>query len=361
MTQRSVHLVGTYPAETTLDAMSSLVRALGARLKTLPDGEVGERGNWLVCIIDGLREHPDFELVKDGDWRDYEHIPRFRIRPRHRVTPATLNLGYAENARTSYAEFAKLKEQNLELRHTDFQVGIASDLDLAFFTFGPLGGFTKRSLFRNAIAGDLERVAPRIRDDIVFQIEIPVELVLTATLPAPIDAMLARILAKGVAKTVSRAPKGARFGMHLCLGDLGHKALKQPASARPMVVLANALARHWPADRRLEYLHVPLAFGDVPPVLHDGFYRPLERLEIPPETRFIAGFVHEEQSLEQQHQVLGMVERYARRTVDVASACGLGRRTAGTRPRRGGQGCRTVRDVIANQRLPDARGPHGLV
>ncbi len=327
MTERFVHMVGTYPAETTQKAMSIMAAAAGDRLRTLPDGEVGDRNNWLICIIDGLRTHPDFELVRDADWRDYKHVPKLRIKSGHRVDPTSIHLGYEVHARKSYAEFNRLREANPQLSDTAFQVGIASDFDLAFFTFGPLGGFTKRDLFRQALVGEVQRIASMAGDDVVFQIELPVELVLVATMPGPLASLLAGVLAKGTAKTVAATPNGTRFGIHLCVGDLGNKPLKQPSTAKPLVTLTNALLRHWPATHKLDFVHLPLAFGDVPPVTEGGFYAPLEGLDLPAGMRLIAGLAHEEQDLEHQQEVLRMVEQRTGGTVDVGSACGLGRRT----------------------------------
>lgn len=45
---------------------------LGPYLRTLPDGETGERRNWIISIVEGLRAHPDLELRKPGDWSDYD-------------------------------------------------------------------------------------------------------------------------------------------------------------------------------------------------------------------------------------------------------------------------------------------------
>ena len=57
--------------------------------------------------------------------------------------------------------------------------------------------------------------------------------------------------------------------MHLCLGDLGHHALKQLKDASPLVVLANAIARRWPEGRSLDYVHLLMSGGDIPPTTVD--------------------------------------------------------------------------------------------
>ncbi|MCW2901396.1 MAG: hypothetical protein JWO67_3661 [Streptosporangiaceae bacterium] len=106
------------------------------------------------------------------------------------------------------------------------------------------------------------------------------------------------------------------------------KALTRLGDTGPIVALTQALVRAWPAGRDLEYVHLPLAAGERPPVLDPGFYRPLGGLRALPESlRLIAGLVHEEQDLAEQVLVLRTVEQCLGRTVGVSPACGLGRRT----------------------------------
>src|SRR3546814_786973 len=77
---RFAHLVGSIPASDGAAAMKLAKDELGSHLRWLPDGETGDRQDWVASIIDGLRTHPDLELSKEGDWSDYDSTPRFRIR-----------------------------------------------------------------------------------------------------------------------------------------------------------------------------------------------------------------------------------------------------------------------------------------
>jgi hypothetical protein len=52
-----------------------------------------------------------------------------------------------------------------------------------------------------------------------------------------------------VVTLAAAAPAGARFGVHLCLGDMNHKAYGRMTDAAPLVQLANAIAARWPAGR----------------------------------------------------------------------------------------------------------------
>lgn len=142
---------------------------------------------------------------------------------------------------------------------------------------GPRGALTGKRPFTDATVPEIEAIHALGGDDVVFQIEIPVELVMVARMPRAVQPLVARLLARGVTALARRAPAGARFGVHLCLGDMNHHALGKLQDTAPLVTLANALARSWPADRPLEFLHAPFAAADVPPVTAPRWYAPLGR------------------------------------------------------------------------------------
>jgi hypothetical protein len=94
-----------------------------------------------------------------------------------------------------------------------------------------------------------------------------------------------------------------------------------------VVLLANAIVKAWPAGRPLEFIHAPFAAANKVPRTDAVWYAPLQKLQLPAQTRFIAGFAHEDQDIEDQRRIRTMIERLVGREVDVATSCGLGRRT----------------------------------
>ncbi|MFG6201516.1 hypothetical protein [Nonomuraea sp. JJY05] len=328
MSPRRIHLVGSYPAADAHQAMTVMASTVGPYLRTLADGEVGARRNWILHVIDGLREHPDVELRTEGNWSDYDDRPVFRVRRGHRLTAASLRTGHAAAAGESYEAFKEIRAEH-GLEGVSFQVGIPGDLDLALFSFGPAGAFTRRGAFRGALAREIAEISRWGGRDVLFQLEVPAELVMVAGAPRPLRAAVARALVRGMVKQAAAAPAGTRFGVHLCVGDLGNRALRRLDDVGPAVSLVNALLRAWPRGRPLEFVHVPLAAGDLPPPVEAGFYRGLASLAaLPQGVRFAAGLVHEAQEEADQRRILGLVESALARTVDVSPACGLGRRSA---------------------------------
>lgn len=323
---RKVLLVGSIPAPDAAKAMSMALDIVGDRLGALPDGETGERYRWIVHIVQALEEHPDLELAREGDWSDYDTASRLRVRRGHRLRGETLDFGHVKEFEASFPIFDELRKR---AGRTDlpFQVGVPGDLDMALFVLGPVAAFRHRRAFTDATVREIAAVHRQAGDDVVFQLEVPAELVFVAQMPRPAQAAMARFLARGITRLARLSPSGARFGVHLCVGDLGNKALgRLGTDVRPMVLLANAIARQWPAGRKLEYLHAPFAAGDEPAPTDPIFYQPLRAMRLDPAVRFVAGFVHETAEPAELEQILATVESALDRRVDVASACGLGRR-----------------------------------
>lgn len=237
----------------------------------------------------------------------------------------TLHFGHVDAFEESWPIFEELRKR-LGRADLAFQQGVPGDLDMALFVFGTRCFFHRRP-FTEATLGEIRGVYGRAGGNVVFQLEVPAEQVFVAKMPSPLQPLMARLMARGMARLACRAPQGARFGIHLCVGDMNHKALTRMRDARPVVLLANALVRQWPERVSLEYIHAPFAAAEIPPSTDQHWYEPLERLVLPANIRFIAGFAHEDQGIEEQRRIRDVIEHHVRRPVDISSACGLGRRS----------------------------------
>lgn len=318
-------LVGSIPAPDAKAAMDLAAGSLGPYLHWLPDGETGPRSRWIVNVIENLRAHPAFRVVKEGSWSSYEDRPEFRLRRDVPLDPATLDLGTAAAYRESRPAFDAVRTAvgRPDLR---FQVGLPSAFDLALFALGPRGALRHRKPFRDALAAQVAAIAATA-DDVVFQVEIPAELVFAVKAPGPLRPLVAARMARFAVEVAAAAPAGTTWGIHLCLGDLGHKALAGMKSAAPLTILANAIAQRWPAGRTLAYVHLPMCEGDHPASTDPAFYAPLAGLKLPVGCRVAAGFVHESAAKDDLVATLGLIEGALGRRVDVAASCGLGRRS----------------------------------
>ena len=323
MTTRSVHLVGSLPAANTRDALTWVTGILGNTIGAcMPDGETGDRSDWVNRLVEDLRSHPDLELVRDGEWSGYTDTPAFRVKKGRRLR--WVDLDY-------YVEFEKSWDAYQDLVHGSgrrFQIGIPGHLDVAAIAFGFNLPVALRNLapFRDATIREIAAIWARAGDLAVFQLEVPIELSMLSKLPRAAQPAAAKRFAREIVRLVEAAPTGSRFGLHLCLGDLNNEAIGAPTDAGPLVSLANAVMAEWPKGRVLEFVHVPLAHGSQPPTMDPDYYEPLARLWIPDHIRFIGGFIHEKSLIKDLVLIRDQIEFNLGRQIDVAASCGLGRR-----------------------------------
>lgn len=296
-----------------------------------------EPPDWIVPLLLKLREHPDLEVVREGDWSDYKHQLRLRIKKGHEFRQEYIDVGIATSTRENMATYLRLTRE-LGLRDTAYQVSVKGVFDFAFFAFGPgainpLQAGRYITPFLQATAREMqaayERVAPYV--PMAFQLEVPAETVLACTLRGLRRPFLGW-LARAVTQLAECVPQGARCGVHLCYGDLGHKALVAPRTLAPVVALANAIAKNWPADTPLNWMHIPMASGENTPPLRSRFYAPLSRLRLPDTCQVAAGFFHEDLSPSQLRMLAAQViysvdQANIPSRLALAPSCGCGRRS----------------------------------
>ncbi len=63
---RDVYLVGSVPMASAGEVFEKVSAALGTRIKRLPDGETGERGDWISWLEPVFSENPSFQ--KSGEF-----------------------------------------------------------------------------------------------------------------------------------------------------------------------------------------------------------------------------------------------------------------------------------------------------
>lgn len=327
MGARAVHLVGSYPAGSAEEAMLAMLEGAGARLLTLPTGETSRYEFYIQPIIEGLAAQGVLEVKRAGSWESSRERTVYQVPHGTELTGDAMELGYRAEAEEALPIYRRLRAER-DLTGLPLQIGMPTDFTLAFIAMGVAGIRSHRDAFRAAAARDIAAIRESAGEEVIVQLEATAEMVLTAK-SAPLHRGLDSVLGigKGIAAAAEAAPAGTRFGVHLCVGSMNNRSRVTMRDARPLVELANSVARRWPSDRPLEYIHGPFAAGDVPPSTDPRFYAPLAELDLPSGTRFIAGFVHESPSLEEQSTTLLMIEEALGRRLDgIASACGLGRR-----------------------------------
>jgi len=320
-------LVGSIPADDAREAVDLAIDALGPELIAIPDGETGVRKSWVANIVNSLSDNPAVELKKAGDWTSYDDRPVYKLRAGKRLEPASLELGYHQAYLDSQPVVTAAIERHGLSTAPPFQVGIASPFDLALFSLGLPGALRHRSGFTGAAVREIRAIRTAARDGVLFQIELPAELVFVARSVPVVRGVVAKWMACMAVEVPRATPAGTHYGIHLCYGDLGNRSLVSGLhDCSAAVALANAIVAQWPETAHLDYIHIPFAAGERPPATWAAYYEPLRRLRLPSNTRLVAGFVHEALTGAQEAAILKLIDDASRRRVDVAAACGLGRR-----------------------------------
>jgi hypothetical protein len=325
------------PCPSEAQALEYALDTLGSTLISLPDGEIGEvteeypkgkRAAWVMTAIDICSaDTENWEVGKaagnttDGFPSDYDDVQKLKPKRPPSEMHKHLKFGYDDYFKASYPIFKRLRDEH-NLPDLKFQVGVPTGLGIAFSMMQPLAALRYTDAFNRRIAHEVNEIIRVGGDDVVIQVEVPAELKLADTLPGPLMALSLRPI-NGL---VQKIDPSARFGVHICLGDLNNKALTQAATLNKMVRFSNLMVKNWSSQHKLSYVHYPLAEAATPPPTDPAYYQPLAEIELPEGVKFVAGFIHEENTPETNQQILQAIEAARGESVDIACSCGLGRR-----------------------------------
>ena len=114
MNSRTTYIVGTVPLQSAAEVFTTLSNALGPSLRWIPDGETGERKDWLPWMEPLFAQNPAFERTDQTYTRIYEVRGNSRYRLKAGVQAPELrfdNLPHADFALQSWSEFERLKKR----------------------------------------------------------------------------------------------------------------------------------------------------------------------------------------------------------------------------------------------------------
>ena len=320
-------LVGSVPLTNAEAVLRAAMSALVDRLRRVPDGETGERMNWIEWQFPIMSSGACFEVVPP-DPKAYRASPALRLRAGIRDRDISFDrLGYAEAARSSYRVFQRLQREGVIPDRMRFQVSLPTPL-------APVGAFvlpeSQASVlpaYSTRLLAELAEIAEAVpHGKLAIQWDVAVEMaILEGVFPSSLKDPKTEI-PRLLAELGDSVPAGAELGYHLCYGDLGHQHFKQPADAGRLVEVANAVSAL--VKRKVQWMHMPVPRDRT----DSAYFQPLRNLKLRPETELYLGLVHYTDGVEGTKQRI----RAARQFVDgfgVATECGLGRRSQETIPK----------------------------
>ncbi|MFG2652903.1 hypothetical protein [Streptomyces sp. NPDC048436] len=243
MPPASVHFNGGVNLPDAPTVLRALAERVPAGVRRLPDGETGDRAQWIGYQFPRLLATPG--LVPDtgstGDTAaddSYEGGPSVRLA--EGTDPEGLrwpDLGYASEYEKSYAAFVALRDEGVVPGGVRMQAEYPTPLAVGSL-FSPGDKERIAPSYERALLGDLDRLLALVpHADLAVQWDLAVETVLIDQDPSRLEPLTSR-----VAALMGRVPDGVPVGVHLCYGDFEHRHMIEPESLANQVEIANALA-----------------------------------------------------------------------------------------------------------------------
>ncbi|HEY5002241.1 MAG TPA: hypothetical protein VII61_03770, partial [Ktedonobacteraceae bacterium] len=312
-----VHLVGSVPLFSAEEVFRTVSSILGHRLRRIPDGETGERKDWINWQMKFMSNNPSLEAVYPNG-RDYVNRPRFKM------ISSDIHfdyLGYADIAIDSYAIFARLKEAGIIPANSRFQVSLPTPLAPVISFIELQDQAEVEPAYAAGLFAELDKIAAAIpHDELALQWDTAIEFALwEEVMPSFFTntkmGILARLIQLG-----NRVPRGIELGYHLCYGDAGHKHFTQPKDTTNLVEVANAISTG--VKRSVNWIHMPVPRERT----DDAYYAPLQHLHLQPETELYLGLIHLTDGVEGARRRIAAAQQRIMVDFGVATECGFGRR-----------------------------------
>ncbi len=323
---RGVHLVGSVPLANAEEVFRTASSILGDRLRRLPDGETGDRTNWIGWQINFLARNPNFE-VRPPDPEAYAPLPSIKLRSPMSSDDITFeNLGYADAALASYALFSQLKQEGALPAHYRFQVSLPTPL-------APVAAFvvsedqaTVEPAYERAMFAELDKITHAIpHDELAIQWDVAVEFGLWEGSTFTHSSSVKTQIIEKLVRLGNRVPEDVELGYHLCYGDAGHKHFIEPKDTANLVEVANAISAG--LERQINWIHMPVPRNRD----DDAYFAPLRNLHLHPETELYLGLVHYTDGSEGTQRRIAAAQKVIA-DFGVATECGFGRRPPETIP-----------------------------
>ena len=319
-----VHLVGSVPLASASEVFTTTCSHLGALISRVPDGETGERTNWIGWQLPKLAGAHGLALQEDPD-REYGTAGQIYMTAAADEV-ALDNLGYKDAALASYSEFKTLKSEGQIPQDVRFQVCLPTPLAPVHLYVCPEDQAAFEPIYENALLAELGDVMAEIpHEELAVQWDTAVEFgVLEGVFPTYIEDAHAGIVERLV-RLGSAVPESVELGFHLCYGDAGHQHFIEPKDASKLVAVANDLTAA--INRKVQWIHMPVP-RDRPDA---AYFEPLSELRLDPETELYLGLLHMTDGADGARERLNG----AKQVLDgfgVATECGFGRRPAATIP-----------------------------
>lgn len=319
-------LVGSIPLQDSQAVFELAGTIVGNHTRRIPDGETGERSNWIAWQLQVLASSEQLE-TSGQDAQGYRTTPQVSIKAGYDPSDVVLPpLGYSLAAKASYAAFQAAKASGQVPPTSRFQVSLPTPLAPIHFYVAPSHQAELEPIYETRLLSELADITDSIpAHELAIQWDTAVEFgLLEGVFPTYLDD-LEEDICQRLVRLGNAVPAEVELGFHLCYGDSGHKHFVEPADASLLVEVANRISSG--LGRSLDWLHMP-----VPRARNDAaYFAPLSGLKLSPATELYLGLVHMTDGLEGTRARIIEAAKVIKH-FGVATECGFGRRSAESIP-----------------------------
>jgi methionine synthase II (cobalamin-independent) len=332
--QNSFYLTGSINQPSVEDAFAFVGRRLQPGVTRVPDGEPGDRANWVLTQTPHFLDNPTLDVVEvDG-------APRARLRPGTTAADVTFPaFAYQDHAIASYGVFRAARDRGDLAADSTFLVSIPTPFNAVNFFVA----FDSQVEVARAYETQLRVSVDAIQDaipaqELVIQWDLPIEdATIEGWFPNPYDDF--EQIYAATARAASWVRDDVELTFHLCYGDSKFGASPfmgdppddeaaarggrhiYPRDASTVVAVANGLSRH--VSRRIDAFQA----ATVTTWNRLAHWQPLANLAIEPETQFYLGLVHAEDGAAGARYRAALAAKFLPE-FGLSTECGLGRHSA---------------------------------
>ena len=322
---RNILLIGSIPLGTSRAVFDTVGATLDGLVRRIPDGENGERLDWVAWQAATFARIPFVDTVEPaaigaGRAGSARRLPHFRVRPGFPPTTVRFgSLGYVEAARRSFADFVEAEAAGTIPADCRFQVGVATPLSV-------VGQFVDTEFqaaiepsYERALVEEIDAIAAAVpARQLAIQWNLATELcIVEGHRPVHFGKVMDGVLERLV-RLCERIPAEAEVGLHFCYDDFLLNGFPMPDTLDRLVDLANGVLAS--VARPIAWVHLPVRH-DVPAA---RYLAPLRRLMLPPETELYLGLLHPADGVEGASHRIALARREVA-DFGIACACGFGR------------------------------------
>lgn len=331
MTRRPSLLLGSVNLPDRAAVFEAVSAHLAGDLRSVPDGETGDRVLWASWEAQRLARHPEVAVVDEmvfnspvaGEFR------QALMAPADGVDLTEVRFGpfsYAKEAALSYAAFTAEREKGSFGADTRFQVSVPSPMMFAMMF--PAHRLQALVAFERDLTEEIARIIKAVpARDLALQWDVAGETNIqeqfyredpTWELWKHSEKWPLEEVTESLGRVSASVPEEALLGIHFCYGDPEGEHLVQPHDLTIPVAMANSVGET--IARRLDWVHMPVPIDRD----DDAYFAPLDDLRLRPETQLYLGLLHKEDGVEGARRRIDTADAH-RQGFGIATECGMGR------------------------------------